>query len=363
MNRPRNTKDGLPINVRKHNGSYVYRWTEVVDEKRLWRIKKLCRIDAGLEAMYQALAKFHGIAPAIKIPNMPQRINDYRKEYFPTLTTSVQREYGRMFDKLGKAFDEFDVDQVKKPHIIQFIKTNFPDKSRMASEYRNRLVSFFAWSVEQGDIEHSPAAGIKLKHKPPRDRYINDDEYKRIREALLIGVNGRPTPSGPMVQAYFDLCFLTMQRTTDIRLLQWNQIAGGLIRFKPSKTAKSSGRQVDIPITQSIKTALESARAARTIKDMHYVIHQGNGKPYTASGLRQAITRACKRAGVADASAKDLRPKSVTDAMKSGHTLEQLQSTLAHTNKATTEKYLRQHSVPVSAVVTELPQPIVKSDS
>ena len=103
MNRPRKTKDGLPINVAKHHGAYVFRYTEIVDGKREWRRRKLCAISDGLDAMYTALAKFHGILPVVKAPDMPRRIEEYCKGYFPTLTTSVQREYARMFAKIGKA--------------------------------------------------------------------------------------------------------------------------------------------------------------------------------------------------------------------------------------------------------------------
>src|SRR5260363_329830 len=44
-----------------------------------------------------------------------------------------------------------------------------------------------------------------------RDRYNTVAEYHRIRDALLIGADGRPTSSGAMVQCYIDLCYLLYQ--------------------------------------------------------------------------------------------------------------------------------------------------------
>lgn len=108
-------------------------------------------------------------------------------------------------------------------------------------------------------------------------------------------------PTGPMMQCFIDLCYLTFQRSTDIRLLTWNQVdrTAGVIHFEPSKTADSSGVSVDIAITPEIATVLERVReldggTIRTGKMR--VIHQKNGKAYGVTGLRSAWNRACERA-------------------------------------------------------------------
>jgi integrase len=50
-----------------------------------------------------------------------------------------------------------------------------------------------------------------------------------------------------MMQCFIDLCYLTCQRSTEIRLLTWEQIdrVAGVIHFVPTKTAASSGEAVD----------------------------------------------------------------------------------------------------------------------
>ena len=79
-------------------------------------------------------------------------------------------------------------------------------------------------------------------------------------------------PTGPMMQCFIDLCYLTAQRSTEIRNLRWTadprdpdgcswvDRAAGVIHFRPSKTEDSSGVSVDFKITPR-STRCSSVRA------------------------------------------------------------------------------------------------------
>jgi hypothetical protein len=62
--------------------------------------------------------------------------------------------------------------------------------------------------------------------------------------------------------------FLLYQRTTEIRRLRYSQILERqrLIHFEPTKTAKSSGAEIDIPITVPLEVVLARARSLAKIK-------------------------------------------------------------------------------------------------
>ena len=64
------------------------------------------------------------------------------------------------------------------------------------------------------------------------------------------------------MQCFIDLCYLTAQRSTEIRTLKWSQIdrAAGVIHFVPSKTEESSGAAVDFKITPEIEAVLDRIR-------------------------------------------------------------------------------------------------------
>lgn len=290
---------------------------------------------------------------ALGAGDMPGHLETYRLAYLkkrekkrPREPARVKmfedgsKEFSRVCKVIQNAFADFDVDQVEPFDIANFVDQW--EGQRMGQVYRARLSDFFAWASRRGLRKDNPVASVKMEKPEDRDRYISHKEFHAIRQALMVGEDGRPTPSGPTVRAFVDLCYLTMQRPTEIRLLKWNDIdeADGVILFEPTKTEGSSGAKVRVPITPGIKDALARAKAAAKIRSF-YVCPQRNGQPYTSRGIGDAWERACKRAGVTDATLKDLRAKAATDTKRRGHDIKQISVGLAHTDSATTETYIK----------------------
>ncbi len=253
---------------------------------------------------------------------------------------------------ISEAFADFDVDQLLPVDVAAFLDQW--DGRRAAQVYRSRLSDFFSWACRKGLRHDNPVREIAVPAPRKRSRYITDDEFHAIRDALMTGDDGKPTPSGPMVQCYVDLCYLLYQRTTDVRLLKWSQVGQEFIEFIPTKTEHSSGSRVAIPLSASLRDVLTRAAAAGSPKS-GYVIHTSKGKPYTASGIRTAWKRAIQRAGIKDVTLKDLRAKAATDAKRDGYSSGQIQIGLAHTDAAMTAHYLRGREVPLSEISLVIP--------
>lgn len=261
-----------------------------------------------------------------------------------------------VMDSLGKvenAFADFDLVQVQPADIALFLDQW--EGRRSAQSYKGYLVKFFAWCCRKGVMTNNPAREVTVEKVKTRKVYMTNQQFNQIRDALLVGEDDKPTPSGPMVQVYMDLLYLLYQRGTDIRLLKWNEIQPDGIYFKPTKTEAKSGIDVRIPMTPAIAQVLDRARA---IKKMHslYVIHTQNGQPYTANGIGTAFRRAAKRAKVSGVTLKDIRAKAATDAKKQGFSEEDLKVALAHTDVSTTRDYIKEQDVPVSKVSLNLPK-------
>jgi len=256
---------------------------------------------------------------------------------------------------IGQGFEDFDVCQPTGADVAQFVDQWAGQ--RAAQVYLGRLSDFFRWAIRRGLRTDNPCLNIRVEKPEARRRYITDQEWHAVMDALLVGKDGRETSSGKMVRVYASLCYLLYQRTTEIRLLQWSQIdyADGVIRFTPTKTERSSGVSVDVPITQEVREQLEHARKLCGVKSL-YVIHTGSGKPYTAHGLGSAWRRACERAGVEDATLKDIRAKAATDAKRMGYTKKEISVGLAHTGEGMTEQYLRGRDAERSSVELRLPK-------
>jgi integrase len=205
-----------------------------------------------------------------------------------------------------------------------------------------------------------------------RKVYVPDEALRAILDAMVRDGGNKATHNGVMNRAFIELCYLTGQRATEIRELKWIEV-DELIRFEPSKTAHSSGRKVDFTITQEIRRVLDSVKAfaerrneelVKAGKDpvtSPYVIHRLDGKPFQQTGLRAAWRRAKDLTPYAEAdfTIKDIRPKSLTDAKRSGETMETVQGMAAHSSMATTEGYMRGREVPT--VVSPLLVPRAKA--
>lgn len=270
------------------------------------------------------------------------------------LFDTAEKEITRTFKKISDAFQDFDVIQVTPTDIAIFVDQW--EGQRMAQTYLSRLSKFFAWTCRIGLRDRNPCSEVSVEKPAKRDRYINHKEFHSVRDALLAIDDSKEIPGGEMMQCYVDLSYLLYQRNTDVRLLKRNQIDidNGVIHFTPTKTEKSSGVRVDIPITHSIQIVLDRVSKIGDVKSI-YIIHKQNGQPYTASGVRSAWTRACKRAMVVDATLKDLRSKAATDAKKAGYRKDQIQIGLAHTNEGTTDGYIKMRDTPKSELQLSLP--------
>ncbi len=270
------------------------------------------------------------------------------------LFEASNKEISRVCNNIANAFADFNADQVLPVDVAKFLD-QWEGKLRMAQTYKARLSDFFAWCCRKGLRSDNPCREVSVEKPAKRRRYITHEEFHAIRDALLIGVDGRPTQSGPMAQCYIDLLYLLYQRGTEVRLLKWSQIDGDVIHFIPTKTERSSGASVDVPVTKDVREVLERAKSLGRVKGM-YVIHKPDGTPYTTRGIGSAWTRACERAGMEDATLKDLRAKAMTDAKKAGFTMKQLREAAAHTDEAMTEEYIKQRETPVSEVVLMIPE-------
>ncbi len=370
MPRRRRKDRHLPQNVYERHGSYHF-----VDFKGRWR--KLSRVREGEAKLYEELLK---LKRAAERPNrMPEAISRFKLEHLPGLAVSTRREHERILDIFGKVFGEFDVVQVRPTDVSQILKKKWPGKATMQHHAKSRLSTFFRWCMEEGLRNDNPCRDLWVKGGAKHKSKWTHESFHAIRDVLVPThdeskwrrADGRlrdDVRAGLMVQCYLDLSFLLYQRTTEIRRLRYSQILERerLIHFEPTKTAKSSGAEIDIPITASLETVLARARSLAKIKPGPggdaFVIQTRSGGPYTAFGIRSAIDRAAIRAGYATANgprsgltAKDLRAFAASCAKAQGYTLEQLKAGLAHTTITTTEGYVQQHTTPVSEVTLTLP--------
>ncbi len=272
-------------------------------------------------------------------PRDPARIEIWRKG---------TKALNNVLDVIENAFAEFDLRQVAPSDVATFVDQW--EGRRAAQVYRGQLSKFFVWCCRRGILERNPAREVSVATPKKRDVYFDDAQYVAVHNLLSAGSHNERTAA-----LYMHLLYLFYQRGTDVRLLKRDQVQGDAIPFRPTKTERSSGARVQVPISEEARSVLEKAKNIAKLRSM-YVIHDEEGQPFTARGIGDIFRRACKKTGIKGLSLKDIRSKAATDAKEMGYSDAQLQTALAHTDPSTTRVYLRGRKLPVSEVILRLPR-------
>ncbi len=362
------TLTGSRIYIRR--GKYCYFSQEPILDPKTGKVRKwhiLCPIEDG---EFRAREKLNALLGHV---NQPKGPGDFCAWFDRWRTTFIQLRDANepqdparariwknstkalisVFGVIENAFADFDIVQITPADVAVFLDQW--EGRRAAQVYRGHLSKFFEWGCRRGILNCNPAREISVATPQKRDVYITNEQYNLIKNALLFGNDGKPTRTGNMVQCYMDLLYLLYQRGTDIRLLRWDQIRDDGIMFKPTKTERTSGAKVLVPISDDIRKVFAKLKDLGRMRSI-YLIHTEHGQPYTAHGIGSLFRRACKRAGIEGVTLKDIRAKAATDAKNMGYKDLQLQTALAHTDSATTRGYIRSREVPVSEVVLKLPK-------
>ena len=237
------------------------------------------------------------------------------------LKPNTMAQYQHAVAKLKPVFAEFRPDQVRPHHVAQIMDA-WRETPNMANRCLSLLRMAFAQAVRSGVIDANPCLDIERHKERKRNRYITDAEYRAIH-----------ANANPAMRAIMALAYLTAQRIGDVLKISERDLADNGILFQQQKT----GERLCVEWTPALRQAVDDARALRTARALLILGHK-DGRPRAYSGVSDLWERACKRAGVADATIHDLRAKSLTDARKQGLDAQRL---AGHTTEAQTVRYLR----------------------
>lgn len=299
--------------------------------------------------------------------NARHLIDKYVLETKATHKEKAWPSYGKY---AGNALRNADVENIDATTVMQVLK-HWKGKLHMQRVMHAFLSGFFKWCIEHGRMKTNPCNELRgwIKKPKPSAVYITDGDFAKIRSAMVsytyTKADGQTITarvnSGPMMQCFVDLCYLTAQRSTEIRLLKWSQVDrdAGVIHFLPTKTEDSTGIAVDFVISPEIDEVLRRIRELDQEERSgdKNVVHSLDGHEYEAGAMRSAWDRAAKRVNLTGMgyTVKMIRAKALTDANRAGYDIKALQEVAAHADEKTTVIYLKQMEVPVSDVRLRVP--------
>lgn len=307
--RPRGRDKHLPACVYHRHGAYYY------VKRGVWK-------PIGT-TLAQALSEYSRIIapPAGGCDDLLERTLARCKE---RVKPSTYTQYELACKKLRPILAEFSPELVEPHHVAAIL-----DHHRSTPNMANRMLTFlrlaFSNGLTWGLCKTNPCYGVKRHAENRRDRYLADDEYGRIWQA-----------APPSLRSIMEVAYLTGQRIGDVLAIRISDVSKEGIAFQQQKTGKRL-----IVNAPGLEEALQRARSLHSNIRGMTLFHGRGGKPLTYSGVRSAFERACKAAGVVDATLHDIRAKSLTDAKKQGKNAQKLGG---HTTEAMTNRYIRDRS-------------------
>ncbi len=166
-----------------------------------------------------------------------------------------------------------------------------------------------------------------VSQPPPRQRFLTPPEFQRLIAEC----------KEPHLWRFVMIAVHTLQRPSAVLQLHRDQV--DLVRnridfLRPGDTQTKKRRPV-VPITKTLKPVLLDA--LRESSTGHVV--EWDGLP--VANVRTAFKKACRRAGIKDASPYTLRHTGATLMAAAGVPLRQIAGMLGHTETRTTELYAK----------------------
>lgn len=228
----------------------------------------------------------------------------YESADFAALSQTTQKDYFKYGRKVALVFGTVDPDAIQPKHIRKYMDKRGAKAPTQANREKTFLSRVYRWAYERGKVKMNPCAGVRAFKEAPRDRYIEDWEYKAVYDRAPLHV-----------QIAMEISYLCAARKTDVLTMAWEQVREEGIFIQQGKT----GFKQIKAWTPRLKAALDKAKTLP--KDRvatRWVICQSNGNKYTNRGFDQGWMSAREQAreelnAAMDFTFHDLKAKAISD--------------------------------------------------
>lgn len=201
-----------------------------------------------------------------------------------------------------------------------------------AARAMRTVAAMLAWAKKRGLIENNPATEVAKIKDGRRERYLSDDEARRLWEAVDVLEKAKEGGITADHAAAFKLLMLTGARRSEILGLRWTEVdLRRKLLLLPPLRHKSGGtsRPKAIPLPTAAVSILEGRK-----RTGDYIFGDEPMPP-----PKRAWARVLKQAGVTDASFHVLRHTLASFAIADGASLYVVGKTLGHAKAETTQRY------------------------
>lgn len=264
-------------------------------------------------------------------PTLRILASEYLEQHGPKKRESSLRNDRSMLDRIilpalgDRLVSEIDTRDISRLH-----------HSRRSTPYQaNRVLALlskmFSLAVQWKYRADNPAKGIERFPEQNRERWLNDDEIRRLIGALDASLNERAANAVRML-------LLTGARKNEVLQARWEHIDFQRGTWhKPSAHTKQK-RTEQIPLSSAALVLLADMREAAGSPGEGFLFPgDAAGKPL--QDLKKFWNRICAEADIEDARLHDLRHTFASQLVSSGAPLMIVGRLLGHTQAVTTHRY------------------------
>ena len=298
MGRRRKKHKHLPKRVYIHRRSYRY-------VPRDGKPIRLAAID-DYSGMLRALADLLGNSP--HVATMSDLMDRYELEVLPEKKQKLREDQARQMKNLRRTFGQMRPTELRQSHAYEYLARRGVNAPTAANREIQLLSHVCTMAVRWDVMPAHPIRGMQKIRRPPRDRYVTDEEFQHVRSL-----------ASPMVQCCMDLAVLTGLRRGDIfRLKKADYLEEGLLST-PSKTSETTGVSLLFEPSDELVAVIERAIALPPRRREH-IVGNRKGRPFTKNGFDSVWQRLMSKATDPESEGaierfqfRDLRRKSATD--------------------------------------------------
>jgi integrase len=233
---------------------------------------------------------------------------------FGALRDRTKADYQKQIAKIELAFGDLPLAALNDPKVTkEFLAWRDRMSSPRQADYAwTVLMLVIAWGRSIGLTNYRPPARIHKLYQADR----SDKIWETYHVDAFMAVAPLPLQWALVVAAE------TGQRQGDLLRLPWSSYDGRHIRLTPSKSItrkKPKGRAVAVPVSQRLKTVIESLPRVSPI-----MLTNGRGRTWHGNSFRKAWGAATEKAGLAGLTFHDLRGTAVTRLSEAGCTPQEI---------------------------------------
>lgn len=258
---------------------------------------------------------------------MTALIHRYMVEVAPLKAPRTYKDNKVESLKLLAVFGNMNPQDIKPHHVAKYLDLRGKDAPVRANREKALLSHIFTMGMRWGIVDSNPCKGVHRNKEGKRDRYITDEEFKRVWSKANL-----------TIRCLMDIAYLTAQRIGDILDIRMRDITKEGILFDQNKT----GKKVLIGMNDDLQAVIDRARRIHpTVKGLT-LFHTRTGNHYSHKGFDSMFQNAKRKADVTDFHFHDIRAKALTDAKRAGLDAQML---AGHATEAMTAHYVKRREI------------------